>query len=270
MTFRLLPAVAALALAVVGSAAAAGAGGTITGIVTWGGKTVPKNEQANVDKDKMHCPEKVYKNELIVDAKTKGVANVIVWLIDAKNPLKPIPFKGKLPEKVVIDQPRCEFVPRILFIAPGQKLVVKNSAKIAHNIRIDGGPDGPSINPLMPPGSTVEVEEKIPFIVKKNDKDALRSFPIPFSCSIHGWMKGFLFAVPSGYAEVTSLDAKGRKPGEFKFENVPPGDYKVMAWHEKKGFLLWDLVPTRAPGKSYTVAAGKTKKVPIVLRLDDE
>jgi hypothetical protein len=231
MTFRSTFILAAFSVAVLAPAALAQKGGTITGTVTWDGGAIPKNTAANVDKDKDHCLSKgaILQNEFVIDAKTKGVANVMIWVIDAANPSKKIPSKKKPPAIVEIEQPCCAFVPRVVFITPDQRLKVVNNATIAHNIRIDGGADGPNLNPLMPPKTSHQL------------KDAIkpRLFPIPYSCSIHGWMRGFLFAVPSPYAEVTALDAKGKKPGEFKIEGLPPGKYKLMAWHEKAGFLLW-------------------------------
>lgn len=257
MTARSTLALAAFALAALcPGAALAQKGGTITGTVLWAGKAIPANPPANVNKDKEHCGTKILQNELVVDPKSKGVANVMVWLVDASDPDKKIPFKGKQSGTVVIRQPKCEFVPRVLFITPDQKLEVVNDATIAHNIRIDGGTAGPSINPLMPPKTTF----KVPDAVKP------RAFPIPFSCSIHPWMKGYLFAVPSPYAAVTTLDPKGKESGTFKIENVPPGKYKLMAWHEKYGFLLWAPGEKTAAnrGKPITITAGKTHKEPTI------
>lgn len=257
--YRLVLFALGLSVVLTSSVLAQKKGGTITGVVTFAGTVIPKNDPANVDKDKAHCLAKgaILKNELVVDPKTKGVANVMVWLVDAKDPNKKIPFTGKVNPIVEIDQPCCEFIPRIVFIAPGQKLKVLNSSPISHNISILGGAAGPNINPLLPAkGSYTHPDEITP-----------RLFPIPFSCSIHGWMKGFLFAVPSPYAEVTTLDAKGKTPGGFKIENVPPGEYKLMAWHEKAGFLLLGPGGIRDRGKKIVVTAGGTVKVDIPLKI---
>jgi hypothetical protein len=258
---RSLLALAVFSLAVLSpSAVLAQKGGTVTGTVTWAGGALPKNPPANVDKDKAHCLAKgaILSNEFVIDPKTKGVANVMVWVVDAKDPSKKIPCKKKLPAIVELDQPCCAFIPRVVFITPDQRLKVVNSAPIAHNIRIDGGAEGPSINPLMPPKTSHTL------------KDAIkpRLFPIPYSCSIHAWMRGYLFAVPSPYAAVTEIDAKGKVAGGFSIEGLPPGKYKLMAWHEKSGFLLWSgkeksaatrgLPFTVKPGGSIVDAKGKS------------
>jgi plastocyanin len=229
MTRTTLAALAALALV---PALAHAQKGVITGSALWTGKEVPKNSPADVDKDKDHCLSKgaILKNEIIVDPKTKGIANVMVWVVDAdpKNINKPLPLtegaKAWLAKnkEVVIDQPCCVFIPRVTPLVVGQTLTVKNSSPISHNINIMGGAAGPSINPIMPAGSKYTYDKKVD----------PRIFPIPYSCNVHAWMKGYLFAIPSPYFAVTGAD------GSFKIENLPSGKFRLMAWHEKGGFLL--------------------------------
>ena len=48
-------------------------------------------------------------------------------------------------------------------------------------------------------------------------------------CNIHPQMVGFVFVVDSDFAAVTGPD------GAFRFENVPPGNWEVKAWHEEGG-----------------------------------
>ena len=94
--------------------------------------------------------------------------------------------KAALAKEVVIDQPCCVFEPRIVPVADGQVLVVKNSAGIAHNTKIDGGELGPTVSAIMP------AQPKQEFRAIKPRLD-----PIPFACSIHAWMKGYIIAVPN-------------------------------------------------------------------------
>ena len=241
--------------------------GTIKGQVVWGEKGgLPKNPEANVDKDKAAClaDGPILKNELVVDPKTKGVKNVAIWLVSAEDrvgqPEKAIPVnpkvKAALPKDVVIDQPCCVFEPRIVPVVKGQKLVVKNSANIAHNTKIDGGAMGPNINPLMPPKSKIEVGEVAP-----------RLFGVKFSCSIHSWMTGYLVAVPNPYVVVTKTD------GTFTLKDVPAGKYMLMAWHEKGGWILMNpKVPARK-GKIIDIKPDGTTdlaKISFKLPTDDE
>ncbi len=227
---------------------------SISGSALWTGKAIPKNEEANVDKDKMHCLSKgaVLKNEIVVDAKTKGIANVMIWLVDAEDSKKKLPLTAGAKawlaknKEVVIDQPCCAFIARITPIVEGQTLVVKNSSPISHNISILGGSAGPNINPLIPAGGKYTHDKAI---------DA-RLFPIRYSCSIHAWMQGYLFAIPSPYFAVTGAD------GSFKIENLPKGKFKLMAWHEKGGWLLKTGAGSKNAGVEIEVKADGTIKAP--------
>jgi hypothetical protein len=235
---RSLHAVTAAALALVAVASAQAAdqkwGKELAGQVLWAAGKVPANEELVIDKDKMHCLEKgkLYRNDLLVDDKTKGVANVLVWLVDA-DPTKaqsPLPthknYDKWLKKPVVIDQPCCAFTPRIVpIVAKKQKLLVKNSSPIGHNISVNGGELGPTFNQLIPPGKQYEYD----------DGFKPRYYPIQYSCSIHGWMKGYIIVVPSPYAAVTGPD------GKFTFKDVPVGKYRLKAWHERAGWVLQDL-----------------------------
>lgn len=217
-----------LTAAIVAAAVAAPAAlaqGAVKSQVIWSDKLLPPNDKANVDKDKDHCLSKgdILKNELIVDPKTKGVKNVIFWLVDAKNPTGLIPTPKALQGKVVeLDQPCCAFIPRHTVILDGQKLLVKNSSPIAHNIKISGGADGPDLNISLPSGGKLDVGT-----VKA------RAFPIvPYSCSIHAWMNGFLMPLPSPYFAITDAE------GKFEIKDVPAGEYRLVGWHEKIGWIF--------------------------------
>src|SRR5688572_23677939 len=157
--------------------------GNIKGKVVWAEDKVPEAPKVNVDKDQNHCLAKgaIQKDELVIDAQTKGVKNVMVWLV-AKDGGK-IPINPKLAavpaEKVVIDQPQCLFEPRVTMLRAGQTLVVKNSAPITHNSRITGNNEiNGTINLTIPPGGAIE----------KTLKAEKR--PMQLACDIHGWMGG--------------------------------------------------------------------------------
>lgn len=48
-------------------------------------------------------------------------------------------------------------------------------------------------------------------------------------CNIHPQMIGFVMVVDSSFVAVTGKD------GVFRFHGVPPGSYKLKAWHEEGG-----------------------------------
>src|SRR5262249_42974012 len=131
--------------------------GDIKGEVLWGPAALPK--AVPVPGVPAGCAAKAPLTtvEYHVNPKNKGVRWVLVYLVDAEKQSKDLPIHPVLaavPAKAaVIDQPCCEFEPRVLGLREGQKLTIKNPAAIAHNFKIDGGSLGPNDNPLMPPNS---------------------------------------------------------------------------------------------------------------------
>ena len=201
--------------------------GTVEGQVTFAGtddqaKPVP----ANVDKDQAVCLKDgpIYKSDYVVNPKNKGVRWVVVWLVDADDFNKALPINPDLKDvkdkDVVLDQPCCQFVPHIVCMREGQTLVVKNSGTITHNTKIDSPGDNPSVNPLIPAGTSVSVPGW-----KADYK------PSTIGCSIHGWMTGYLRVFNHPYFAVTDED------GRFKIEKAPAGKYNIVAWQESVGYV---------------------------------
>jgi hypothetical protein len=219
--------------------------GSVKSQVIWDDTVIPVNAPANVNVAACLAKGAILKDELIIDAKTKGVKNVVFWLVDAKNPMKPIPTPKALQGKVIdIDQPCCTFIQRHTVILDGQTLVVKNTSAIAHNVNINGGVDGPVLNVLTPAGGQLKVGA-----VKT------RPFPIvPYSCSIHAWMKGYILPLPSPYYAITDAE------GKFEIKDVPAGEYRLVGWHEQIGWIF-------PPPKGTPVALLMSKRnVPVTVK----
>ncbi len=225
---------------------------SISGQALWTGKGVPKNAEVVVDKDKEHCLSKgaLLRNEIVVDPKTKGIANVLVWIVDAEDPKKKLPLTAATKawlaknKEVVIDQPCCAFIPRVTPIVAGQTLVVKNSSPIAHNINVSSA--GVNFNQSLPPGGKHEHAGKIEPSI----------FPITYACNVHPWMKGYLYSIPGPYFAVTGAD------GSFKIENLPKGKFKLMAWQEKGGWLLNTGLGSKNAGVLIDIKADGEIKAP--------
>jgi hypothetical protein len=203
--------------------------GTVEGQVIWNGGDVPAPAPANVDKDQAVCLKNgpILKQDFVVNPKNKGVRWAVVWLVDANNPLAPLPSNPDLPSqekvkgtKVVMDQPCCQFEPHIICLREGQVLVAKNSGTIPHNTKIDSPGDNPSVNPLIPAGTEQDIE---------GWKAA--SAPSLVGCSIHGWMTGYIRVFNSPYFAVTDEN------GKFKIDKAPAGNYRIVAWQESVGYL---------------------------------
>jgi hypothetical protein len=218
--------------------------GDMKGQVIWTG-AVPARAPLKVDKDQDACLAHgpLLSENLVVDPKSKGVRWVMVWLVkpDATTVTQGPPVNPALraiapkDRRVTIDQPNCQFEPHVLGIRTGQELVVKNSAKVPHNTNIIGGASNPNINNIIPPGKSE--------IVKGFKASAA---PISVACTIHGWMKGYVFVFNHPYFAVTDAD------GNFEIKGIPAGTWHYIVWQEEKG---WDATPGGKKGTPVKIEA---------------
>ncbi|MBI2807584.1 MAG: hypothetical protein HYX68_21595 [Planctomycetes bacterium] len=217
--------------------------GSLTGKVTLDGaipaivNLVPKMK---IHRDGPICCLLGKKNEKIdltwvVDPKTKGVANVVVWVRAPQDTYLAIkPAKQKRKDTVIIDQPHCQFVPRVSVFNPvyfdgkkevptGQKLILRNSAVVAHNIRATAHPiynEDNSFNVNVPAKSE---------ITKTFNPQPL---PVKLQCDFHTWMSAQLFVFNHPYYAITDAN------GNFTIPEVPAGaEIHIMAWHEGVGYV---------------------------------
>src|SRR5262249_7058857 len=136
--------------------------------------------------------------------------------------------------KVFMDQPCCMFEPHVLALREGQGLEVKNSAAISHNVNVNGGLLGPNKNPILPPGKSLDLA---PTELKA------RLMPIQISCSIHNWMKAYVFVFNHPYFAVTDED------GNFEIKGAPQGRYRLVVWQESVGWVIGAASPAKGGGK---------------------
>jgi hypothetical protein len=231
--------------------------GDVKGQVVWGGDKLPTPVVANVDKDKPHCLGKgpIYTNEYVVNPKNKGVRYTLVWLVDATDPAKPLPINPDLPKPtkpVEIDQPCCEFLPRVVALQASQELKIKNPAPVSHNFFLNGGSVTADVNRLMPPNTD--------FIHKGFKASWIPRPPMPYSCSIHAWMKGYIGVFNHPYFAVTDED------GKFSIPKAPAGTYRLVAWQEGKGWLEIDPANAKLKGRVINIKANGTTEVELKLQ----
>lgn len=202
---------------------------------------IPKNPPAEIDKRHKECLPKgpILKDELIVHPKNRGIKNAVFFLIDAKEALRPLPLTGsakRLPKAVEIKAIACRVEPRVAVVAPGQRLILNNGKGAQHSLHVDG---------LFPPfGRLVPVPDR-----EGLGKPKPSLFPGCCCCSIHAWMRGYVFAPPSPYAAVTDAD------GNFAIRDVPKGAYRLVGWHEKFGYIF-PPVKGASGGRPIVIKAG--------------
>jgi len=126
---------------------------------------------------------------------------------------------GAATPPVVLDQKGCLYEPQIFAIQTGQKILVKNSDLVMHNVHINPtatGNNQANNSPTQMPSSP-----EVTFTFNKPE-----SF-MKFQCDVHPWMFAWVTVVDHPYFAVTDKD------GKFTIKDVPPGKYTVTASHRK-------------------------------------
>lgn len=140
--------------------------------------------------------------------KEQGIKNVVVSIAvkDAKL---------KLPEKpIVLDQIACVFEPHVILLPVGSTVEYLNSDSISHNVRTLARKHE-AINKTLAPGG-----KESQLLDQGADK-------IEIKCDLHPWMNAWLFVADTPYATVTDAE------GKFQIEGLPPGEHKLVLWHER-------------------------------------
>jgi hypothetical protein len=235
------PVAGVLAVAMVGQAA----DGTIKGRLVWGGDKVPPvvdlvaMGQAQKDPNVCATSVAIRSHDLEVDSKTKGVAYGFAFLSrpKASNPALVEEMVKKTP-KVEMDQRNCDFLPHSVALHQDQTLVMKSSDPIGHNVRMTGFVN-PGMNQVVAPNGQLSV------------KLVAERLPLKVECNIHPWMHGHVMVFDHPFFAVTGTD------GSFELKGVPPGDYYLVVWQEKAGYVT----PDRARGMPVKVGAGAVIEV---------
>jgi len=140
------------------------------------------------------------------------LANVFVYIKD---------IKGNFPAPstpVVLDQKGCQYHPHVHAVMVGQPLQIKNDDATLHNVHAM-----PAVNSQFNEGQPVQGMVS----TKKFDKAEITPFKV--KCDVHGWMKSYMAVMPHPFYAVSETN------GTFTIPNLPPGQYTVVAWHEKYG-----------------------------------
>ena len=187
---------------------------------------------------------------LVVDKKTKGIANIFIYIrkVDKIHPDLKVTPKKKL--EVVFDQKACHFMPHAMFVRTDQTVLVKSDDACSHNTHTYPYRNKAE-NFILPNVNRAGVPLK--FAVAEG-------FPIKVECNIHSWMIAWWLILDHPYAAVTSKD------GKFEIKKLPEGQYDFIVWHELTGYIgskkgrYPDGVAVKK-GFKVTVTAGKTNKL---------
>jgi hypothetical protein len=125
----------------------------------------------------------------------------------------------------------CEFVPRVQIVRSGATLVLRNCDSVLHVVRLESlsGTNGPAtLLNVAAPYAGYERKFKLANFMEPTLLKA--------SCGNgHGWMVAYLAVMPHFWAVMTD------ECGRFTLSGVPPGSYKLYAWHEVLGTLVREI-----------------------------
>src|SRR5947207_4457253 len=155
--------------------------GSVTGQFVLDGKAPPRRliHRKGEGKDPSCCAkEDYYSDELLVDEKTKGIANVLVFLPHAAavHPrLAPIPK-----EDVRIDVKGCRYVPYVAVVRSGQGLAFSSSDECVHAPAVYGAG-------FAPHGHVAPLTRPIRLVPRRRKDE--KFLPAVLSCPIHPCMR---------------------------------------------------------------------------------
>jgi hypothetical protein len=142
----------------------------------------------------------------------QGLKDVVIAV---ENVTKGKHFEPIIPNLLSRD---CEFLPFVSVVQNDSTFIMKNEDPVLHNSQIYQAEKGNVIlNVPVPPHSIKE--HPIRF---EQDRRIYQMI-----CGMHEFMHTWGFAVDNPYYALTGLD------GSFAIPDLPPGTYKVIAWHPR-------------------------------------
>lgn len=133
----------------------------------------------------------------------------------------------------------CRYVPRMLGVRVGQPLTIMNNDSTVHNTH-----PTPKLN--------VEWNQS----QRPDSEPLMKTFPkperfIPFKDNQHPWEKAYVGVFEHPFFGISD------QQGSFRIEGLPPGQYKVVAWHESLGEKTVDItfLPDEARHLTFTFTA---------------
>ena len=203
-------------------------GGTLKGVALWKGE-IPKVPPLKVFADMDTCGEKVDSPVLLIDPKTKGLRNVLVYLENIEKG-KPAEQKYWLHMGRSENEPRsrvCLFEEHVFPFVRTSDVALINFDPILHNPHFFTEKHASIFNIAMPTPNR-EIDKKIL---------RARGVGIRFQCDVHVQMNAWMAAFDHPYFALTD------EQGNFEITGIPPGKYALVAWHE--GFNIEKFVSSR-------------------------
>lgn len=199
--------------------------GTISGTVAFTG-TPPANPPIDMSEEPdckaKYSGEPTRPDVVVSDGK---LANVFVYVKSG------LPAGQKFPtpsQPAEIDQEGCLYKPQTFGVMTGQKVLIKNSDPVLHNIK-----------------AVPKVNRGFNISQPKEGMTSTRTFSkeevmVPIECNVHGWMHASIAVLDHPFFATSGPD------GSFTIKGLPPGTYQVEARHNKLGTKTMSVTVPKA------------------------
>lgn len=196
-----------------------GSEATLVGTISFSG-TPPKPLRIDMSADEI-C-EKV-NPDLATDwvvVNGQKLANVFVYVRGES--LNSYSFEAPAAE-VTLEHKGCRYVPHVLGMQTQQTLKIVNGDPTTHNTH------------LTPKNNREWNQSQLPGAAALEERFALPELFIPIKDNQHPWEKAYVGVFPHPFFSVSGTD------GSYKISGLPPGQYTVVAWHERLGEQTFDV-----------------------------
>jgi len=198
---------------------------------------LPVDQSVPVHKHRELCGEERPLGRYRVSA-TGEVESAVVLLEGEALP------KGS-PEQVVaiLDNRGCEFLPRVQVAQPLATLEVRNSDPILH-----------SAHAYLQDGRTA-FHVALPHFRNRTRTQLPQAGLLRIQCDVgHTWMRAYILISSSPFSAVTGGE------GTFEIRGIPPGRYRLLAWHETFGKIEREVSLVQGEQLTLTLAFGTTRE----------
>lgn len=194
---------------------------SLAGVISFAG-VPPERRRFDMSADPV-CetvnPDAATEEVMVTDGK---LANVLIY---ARTGNSLDTFQFEVPTTaVMLEHKGCHFVPHVIGVQAQQSLNIVNSDPTTHNTHATPK-NNPEWNQSQPQG--------VPAVEKRFMRP--EQF-IPIKDNQHPWEKAYISVFPHPFFAVSNVD------GAYKISGLPPGQYTIVAWHEKFGEQTLDVL----------------------------
>ena len=172
---------------------------------------------------------------MVITGENGALANVVIYV---KSGLGNYRFDPPQ-DPVILAQKNCMYEPHVLAMMTQQPFEIQNNDPTMHNV-----------HPMPKHNRQWSTSQPAGSAALKSSFTRTE-FAMPVLCSIHPWMRSFVFVFDNPYFAVTA------KTGKFEIANLPPGSYTIEAWQEHYGTQDQSVTigPKESKAISFTFAA---------------